>query len=242
MQAVATAAGMSVERVRGAEWLPQVAAVFDRHYGARCGTAQPAPGARCCTHHARAAVRLAVVTNKEARYTERVLAAHDLSPLLDRVVSGDTLPRKKPDPPACRPAWATSASRERALFVGDRPSMPRPRARRRVWLLPYGYNLGRPISEARRTASSPTSGALRRALGGRGAARPPQPLGRDVRRECAWAVLDVDGNLAETERDGHRVAFKSGFEGARPCPGAGTSIATANCCASPAAASACSTT
>jgi phosphoglycolate phosphatase len=43
-------------------------------------------------------VKLAVVTNKESRYTRTVLDAHQLAPLFDRVVSGDTLPSKKPDP------------------------------------------------------------------------------------------------------------------------------------------------
>lgn len=180
VQAVATAAAMSVEQVRGAEWLPQVAAVFDRHYETRCGTrSRPYPQAREVLIDLRSrGVRLAVVTNKEARYTERVLAAHNLSPLLDRVVSGDTLPRKKPDPAGVQACLGDfGVARERALFVGD-SAIDAATARNAgvaVWLLPHGYNHGRPISEARPDRIVADFGALRDALGGRGLASSPAP-------------------------------------------------------------------
>jgi phosphoglycolate phosphatase len=96
-------------------------------------------------------VKLAVVTNKESRYTQTVLDAHQLTPLLDRIVSGDTLPTKKPDPAgilSCLHQFGVNA--ERALFVGD-SSIDVATARNAsvaVWALPYGYNMGRDIASS----------------------------------------------------------------------------------------------
>ncbi|MGH8857673.1 MAG: HAD-IA family hydrolase, partial [Polaromonas sp.] len=93
-------------------------------------------------------VKLAVVTNKESRYTATVLHAHQLMPLFDWVVSGDTLPTKKPDPAGIHSCLAAfGVPRQRALFVGD-SSIDVATARNAgvtVWTLPYGYNMGQPI-------------------------------------------------------------------------------------------------
>lgn len=104
--------------------------MFQRHYEARCGTrSHPYPRVvRRCALRA-AGVRLVVVTNKEARYTARVLQAHALETLFDRVISGDTLPVKKPNPLAVadsllRYGW-TAAAR---CWWATRRSMWPPRA------------------------------------------------------------------------------------------------------------------
>jgi len=95
-----------------------------------------------------AGVKLAVVTNKEGRYTQTVLDAHQLAPMFHRVISGDTLMVKKPNPAAvhdCLRRFGVKA--ERALFVGD-SSIDVATARNAgvsVWALPYGYNMGEPI-------------------------------------------------------------------------------------------------
>ena len=172
VQAVAGASATPVEQVCAAEWLPQVAVAFDRHYAARCGTrSRPYPQAREVLRYLRSrGVRLAVVTNKEARYTERVLGAHALTSLLDRVVSGDTLPRKKPDPAGVQACLGEfGVARERALFVGD-SGVDAATARNAgvaVWLLPHGYNRGRPVAEARPDRIVADFGALRDALDAR---------------------------------------------------------------------------
>jgi phosphoglycolate phosphatase len=81
-----------------------------------------------------------------------VLDAHQLAPLFDRVVSGDSLPTKKPDPAGiryCLEQFQVPASR--ALFVGD-SSIDVATARNAavpVWALPYGYNMGRPIEDCK---------------------------------------------------------------------------------------------
>ena len=93
-------------------------------------------------------VKLAVVTNKEGSYTATVLGAHQLAPLLDSVVSGDTLATKKPDPAGIQSCLSRfGVSRDRALFVGD-SSIDVATARNAgvaFWALPYGYNMGQPI-------------------------------------------------------------------------------------------------
>jgi phosphoglycolate phosphatase len=93
-------------------------------------------------------VKLAVVTNKEGRYTQVVMDVHTLGPLFDAVVSGDTFATKKPNPAGvahCLAQFGVAA--DRALFVGD-SSIDAATARNAgvpVWLLPYGYNMGQPI-------------------------------------------------------------------------------------------------
>lgn len=150
VQALAQVRRLTVEEVRRCDDLPVIAAEFDRHYQRRCGTRSHLyPHVREVLRSLRAqGVYLAVVTNKEARYTRTVLAAHALEPLFDRVVSGDTLPTKKPDPAgihSCLAQFQVDAAR--ALFVGD-SSIDVASARNAgvpVWAMPYGYNMGQPI-------------------------------------------------------------------------------------------------
>jgi phosphoglycolate phosphatase len=150
IQALAYGSGDTVATVRDSADLPAIAADFDGHYQSRCGTRSHLyPQVRETLTALRArGVKLAVVTNKEGRYTQTVLDAHGLVPLLDAVVSGDTLPTKKPDPAGIR--WCLEkfgVAPERALFVGD-SSIDVATARNAgvaVWALPYGYNMGQPI-------------------------------------------------------------------------------------------------
>lgn len=127
-----------------------VAAEFDKHYQSRCGSrSQLYPQVRETLSVLRErGVKLALVTNKEGRYTATVLNVHHLTPLFDRVVSGDSLPSKKPDPAGIQSCLAAfDVPRHRALFVGD-SSIDVATARNAgvtVWALPYGYNMGQPI-------------------------------------------------------------------------------------------------
>lgn len=127
-----------------------VAAEFDKHYQSRCGSrSRLYPQVRETLVALRErGVKLALVTNKEGRYTATVLNVHHLTPLFDRVVSGDSLPSKKPDPAGIQSCLAAfEVPRHRALFVGD-SSIDVATARNAgvpVWLLPYGYNMGQPI-------------------------------------------------------------------------------------------------
>ena len=151
VQALAWSQGLSEAEVRASDSLPASAALFDQHYQARCGTrSQLYPQVRETLVALRnRGVKLAVVTNKEGRYTATVLNAHQLMPLLDHVVSGDTLPSKKPDPAGIASCLAEfGVAQSRALFVGD-SSIDVATARNAgvaVWALPYGYNMGQPIA------------------------------------------------------------------------------------------------
>ncbi|MDO8372241.1 MAG: HAD-IA family hydrolase [Polaromonas sp.] len=150
IQALAYSRNISVAAVRSSDSLALNLAEFDKHYQSRCGTRSHLyPQVRETLIALRErGVKLAVVTNKEGRYTATVLGAHQLAPLLDSVVSGDTLPTKKPDPAGIQSCLAQfGVSKSRALFVGD-SSIDVATARNAgvaVWALPYGYNMGQPI-------------------------------------------------------------------------------------------------
>jgi len=96
-------------------------------------------------------VRRVLITNKEQRFTANVLRRHGLRPLLDRVVCGDTLPRRKPDPAGvldCLRAFDVPA--RRAVLVGDSATdiATARDAGIPVWALAHGYNRGEPIAAA----------------------------------------------------------------------------------------------
>ncbi|MCB2037963.1 MAG: HAD-IA family hydrolase, partial [Ottowia sp.] len=88
--------------------------------------------------------------------------------LLDRVVCGDTLPVKKPDPAGLRSCLqAFGVPPERALFVGD-SSIDAATARAAglpVWLLSHGYNMGQPVAACRPDRVFDDFASLRAALG-----------------------------------------------------------------------------
>lgn len=150
IQALAFAGKTTEPLVRASSTLCLISAEFGRHYQRRCGTrSRLYPHVREVLQQLRdQGIKLAVVTNKEERYTQVVLGAHQLAPLFDRVIGGDSLPTRKPDPAginACLDEF--HVHRARALFVGD-SSIDVATARNagvRVWALPYGYNMGQPI-------------------------------------------------------------------------------------------------
>ena len=150
IQALAFVGKTEVAAVAASDSLPLIAAEFDRNYQRRCGTRSHLyPQVRETLAALRdRGVKLAVVTNKEGRYTTTVLNAHQITSLLDRVVSGDTLSTKKPDPAGIQSCLAQfGVPPNRALFVGD-SSIDVATARNAgvaVWALPYGYNMGQPI-------------------------------------------------------------------------------------------------
>ena len=153
IQALAYTQSVSDQQVRDSAALAGISATFNKHYQACCGTRSYLyPQVRETLNALRELdVRLAVVTNKESRFTQTVLDAHSLTALFDVVVSGDTLPVKKPNPAGiehCLKRFNTT--RERSLFVGD-SSIDIATARNAkvaVWALPYGYNMGEPIERA----------------------------------------------------------------------------------------------
>jgi phosphoglycolate phosphatase len=124
---------------------------FGRFYLQRCGTRSTLyPRVRETLAALRTrSVAVALVTNKEMRFTQRLLAAHGLAAAFDHVIGGDTLPTRKPDPAGVQACLARfGVNRERALFVGD-SSIDVATARAAgvpIWAVPYGYNQGQPIA------------------------------------------------------------------------------------------------
>ncbi len=101
-------------------------------------------------HLVHAGYKLGCVTNKRGRYTEPLLDALGILGHFRIVVSGDTLPQKKPDPePLLYAAEMLGAAPERTLMVGD--SLNDIQAARAadlpVYCVTYGYNHGRDIRE-----------------------------------------------------------------------------------------------
>jgi len=134
-----------------AKW-DEVMARFIHHYEATAGTTSvPFPFVLETLRKARDyGLKQAVVTNKETRFTNRILEKHGLTNLLDMVVCGDTLSVKKPNPAVIQHCLDTlGVAQGEALFVGD-SSIDMATAKAAgvlCWAVPYGYNLGRPIEE-----------------------------------------------------------------------------------------------
>jgi phosphoglycolate phosphatase len=110
------------------------------------------PGVRDGLDYLRSAgYPLGCVTNKPARFTEPLLRALGLRDYFGIVVSGDTLPRRKPDPlPLLHAAEHFGVKPGDALMVGD--SMSDVKAARAagfaIVCVSYGYNHGSDIRTA----------------------------------------------------------------------------------------------
>jgi phosphoglycolate phosphatase len=133
---------------------------FEAHYAEVIGTdSPPFAGAHAAIAALQAhGVRLACVTNKELRFARRLLEHHRLLPSFELVVGGDTLPHKKPHPSVLHHvADALGVARDAMAHVGDSAAdVAAARAAGvRAWAVPYGYNAGRPITEARPDAVFP---------------------------------------------------------------------------------------
>ncbi|MGA7981192.1 MAG: phosphoglycolate phosphatase [Chromatiaceae bacterium] len=94
---------------------------------------------------------LGCVTNKAAQFTEPLLANLGIRDAFRIVISGDSLPRKKPDPmPLLHAAKHFGVSPADSLMVGD--SVSDVKAARAagfgIVCMTYGYNHGRDIREA----------------------------------------------------------------------------------------------
>ena len=134
--------------------LPAVLASFDRHYAdTTATTGRPYPGARDALALLRSrGVRLACVTNKELRHTRRLLARHAMDGDFELVIGGDSLPQKKPHASVLQHVALTlRVPLEAMAHVGDSATdvQAARNAGVRAWVVPYGYNAGRPIAEAR---------------------------------------------------------------------------------------------
>ena len=132
----------------------EVMASFDAHYAITTGT-MAAPYSGCIealTKLKAAGIRLACVTNKELHHARAVLKATKLDGYFELTLGGDSLPEKKPHASVLQhAATALGTDLPRMAHVGD--SAIDVQAARNAgvtaWAVPYGYNAGRPIAEAK---------------------------------------------------------------------------------------------
>ncbi|ENO84629.1 phosphoglycolate phosphatase [Thauera linaloolentis] len=125
-------------------------AAFRRHYTVVNGMrAAIYPGVEDTLQGLRArGIRLAVVTNKAEAFTLPLLERMGIAGHFDTVVSGDTLPVKKPDPAtlrlACERLGVVPAE---ALMIGDsaNDALAAQGAGMPVLLVTYGYSEGVPV-------------------------------------------------------------------------------------------------
>lgn len=132
------------------EEIEAAVAVFRRHYARVNGLhTRIYPGVEeSLANLAGQGFRLACVTNKAADFTEPLLARMGLARWFDAVVSGDTLPVKKPDPAVIHHTCALlGVTPEAALMIGDseNDALAARRVGAPVLLLTYGYSEGRPV-------------------------------------------------------------------------------------------------
>ncbi len=152
IQALSFATQRSVDEVRASAQLASIKQQFDRNYQHHCGTTSRLyPHVRqVLTELSGRGVKLAVVTNKEMRYTSTVLNAHQLADLFEIVIGGDSLPTKKPDPAGVNQCLSFhDVEKQHALFIGD-SSIDAATAKNAgvpVWLLTYGYNMNQRVED-----------------------------------------------------------------------------------------------
>ena len=122
-------------------------AIYRRHYAVFNGrAAKPYPGVISGLKKFRAlGLKMAVITNKSAAFTEPLLAASGLTDYFAFSISGDSLPEKKPHPlPLWHACERLGTMPSRNLHIGDsRHDAGSARAAGcPVFLVPYGYNEG----------------------------------------------------------------------------------------------------
>lgn len=124
--------------------------IFERHYDAVVSLhSRPFPGVVEGLQALKSAgFRLACITNKAARFTLPLLRDTGLADYFELVLSGDSLPRIKPDPLPLQHACEVFGIRpDQLLLIGD--SVNDVQAARaagcHVFCVPYGYNHGEPV-------------------------------------------------------------------------------------------------
>ncbi|WP_430232533.1 phosphoglycolate phosphatase [Nitrosomonas communis] len=94
--------------------------------------------------------RLACITNKAEAFTLPLLRATNLLHYFEMVLSGDTLPKKKPDPlPLLHACQHFQIKPYELLLIGDslNDAMAARAAGCHIFCVPYGYNEGRDVHE-----------------------------------------------------------------------------------------------
>jgi phosphoglycolate phosphatase len=127
----------------------QALPVFEKHYTELLLQSKPFSGVLDGLESMQAAgYRLGCITNKVARYTEPLLRGVGLAKYFELVLSGDSLPEKKPHPmPLLHAAKFFDVPVEKLLLIGDslNDAVAARAAGCPVFCVPYGYNHGEPV-------------------------------------------------------------------------------------------------
>jgi phosphoglycolate phosphatase len=124
---------------------------FERHYSALLARSKPydrvvegLEAMKC------AGFRLGCITNKAARFTGPLLESSGLAGYFEIVISGDSLPEKKPHPlPLLHAAQFFGVPPSQVLMIGDslNDTVAARAAGCPVVCVPYGYNHGEPVDK-----------------------------------------------------------------------------------------------
>jgi phosphoglycolate phosphatase len=141
---------LSADGEADAALIERVMPIYRRHYAAVNGrAAKPYPGViEGLEKFRRCGLKMAVVTNKSAAFTEPLLVSSGLAQYFAFSLSGDSLGERKPHPlpllHACESLGTVPAGN---LHIGDsRHDAASARAAGcRIFLVPYGYNEGEDV-------------------------------------------------------------------------------------------------
>lgn len=123
--------------------------IFEKHYTELLLLSKPFDGVMDGLNTMRSAgFRLGCITNKVARYTEPLLQGLGMADYFEIVLSGDSLPEKKPHPlPLQHAARFFGVPPQQVLLIGDslNDTIAARAAGCPVVCVPYGYNHGEPV-------------------------------------------------------------------------------------------------
>jgi len=135
-----------------AELFARALPIYEKHYAEGVSRkSRPFPGVvEGLQAMHQAGYRLACITNKAERFTVPLLKDTGLIDFFELILSGDTLPEKKPSPlPLLHACQVFGVEPVELLLIGD--SLNDTQAARAagspVFCVPYGYNRGRPVAE-----------------------------------------------------------------------------------------------
>ena len=135
-----------------AELFARAQPLYHGFYDKNATDSQPFPGVIPALQQLKTrGYRLACVTNKPEKFTLPLLQKAGLVDFFEMVVSGDTLPKKKPDPlPLLHVCQKLGTLPAEAMLVGDSETdiQAAHAAGCFVVTVPYGYNQGRAIDVA----------------------------------------------------------------------------------------------
>jgi len=127
----------------------QALPIFEKHYSDLLLHSKPYDGVIAGLEAMKAAgFRLGCITNKAARFTGPLLENSGLAQYFGIMLSGDSLPEKKPHPmPLLHAANFFGVPAARVLMIGDSKNdvIAARAAGCPVFCVPYGYNHGQPL-------------------------------------------------------------------------------------------------